>query len=60
MGSEMCRGDSRSKPGTDEVDVNLVAQRFDGGGHKHAAGAKIKAPLDEAVERIVAALVPTR
>ena len=46
----------RSKAGAGEVDVNLLAQRFGGGGHKLAAGAKIKAPLDEAVARVAAAL----
>lgn len=46
----------RSKPGADEVDVNVLAQRFGGGGHKHAAGAKIKAPIDEALETVIAAL----
>lgn len=48
----------RSKAGDDEIDVNLIAQRFDGGGHKHAAGAKIKATVDETVERILGALIP--
>lgn len=47
----------RSKAGDGEVDVNLLAQRFGGGGHKYAAGAKIKAPLDEAVRQVTAALV---
>lgn len=38
------------------VDVNLVAQRLGGGGHLHAAGAKIHAPLGEAKRRVIAAL----
>jgi len=42
--------------GNDEVDVNLVAQRFNGGGHKHAAGAKIHMPLAEAAEAVARAL----
>jgi phosphoesterase RecJ-like protein len=46
----------RSKAGEDPVDVNLVAQQFGGGGHKHAAGAKIKAPIDEARRQITEAL----
>ena len=42
----------------DEVDVNLVAQRFGGGGHKHAAGARIAEPLDRAAELVASALAP--
>ena len=53
----------RSKPGTGPnpgVDVNVLAQRFGGGGHARAAGAKVKAPLEatrravvEAVEQVM-------
>lgn len=39
-----------------DVDVNVLAQTFGGGGHKHAAGAKIHAPMGEALERVRAAL----
>jgi len=46
----------RSKAGEGEVDVNLVAQSLGGGGHKHAAGAKIKAPLTEARAKVIEAL----
>lgn len=42
--------------GADEVDVNKMAQRFGGGGHKHAAGAKIRKPLAEAADDIAAAM----
>lgn len=38
------------------IDVNLVARRFGGGGHVHAAGAKIKANLTEARRQIAEAL----
>ncbi|MEM8834403.1 MAG: bifunctional oligoribonuclease/PAP phosphatase NrnA [Planctomycetota bacterium] len=46
----------RSKTNPDSVNVNEVAQTLDGGGHKHAAGAKIRAPYAEARERVIAAL----
>ena len=41
----------RAKPelnGSGFVDVNQLAQRFGGGGHVHASGAKMDRPLDEA------------
>lgn len=46
----------RSKPGPGAVDVAAVAGRFGGGGHARAAGAKIAAPIDEALARVAAAL----
>jgi phosphoesterase RecJ-like protein len=49
----------RSKPperaGGSFVDVNHLAARFDGGGHVHAAGARIKGTLDEAAAAVVRA-----
>ncbi|MBL9121268.1 MAG: DHH family phosphoesterase [Phycisphaerae bacterium] len=54
----------RSKPrvGGDNAprffDVNRLAATFGGGGHVHAAGARIRAPLAEA-ERAVIAALPT-
>lgn len=47
----------RSKAGDDSVDVNLAAQQLGGGGHKHAAGAKIKRPLPEAINAVLDALI---
>ncbi len=50
----------RSKPtppgGTPHVlnDVNLLASKFGGGGHKHAAGAKIDKPIAEAKREVLA------
>lgn len=38
------------------VDVNTMAKQFGGGGHFHAAGAKVKSPLAETRERVVRAL----
>jgi phosphoesterase RecJ-like protein len=41
----------RAKPplnGSSFTDVNELAQRFDGGGHRHAAGARLEVGLDEA------------
>ena len=42
--------------GSEEIDVNVIAQQFGGGGHKHAAGAKIRQPLDQAVEAVARAI----
>lgn len=49
----------RAAPGADAddfVDVNLLARTFGGGGHKHAAGARIAAPLSDALAQIRAAV----
>jgi phosphoesterase RecJ-like protein len=37
-------------------DVNQIAQRLGGGGHKHAAGLAMKMPVDEAVAKLTALL----
>ncbi len=37
------------------VDVDAVAKRFGGGGHRNAAGARLPGPLDEACRLIVEA-----
>lgn len=39
-----------------EADVNAIARELGGGGHAKAAGAVIGAPLDEATERVLAAV----
>jgi phosphoesterase RecJ-like protein len=36
------------------VDVDQVARRFGGGGHKNASGARIPGPLAEARRRVLA------
>lgn len=46
----------RSKPGPRAIDVNALASGLGGGGHARAAGAKINAPLDEAVRRLLGAV----
>ena len=49
----------RSKPaGLDGgfIDVNELAAKFGGGGHVHAAGARMKGTLDEVVARVRAAV----
>lgn len=52
----------RSKPAApgndagDFVDVNALAARFGGGGHVHAAGARVKMDIDEARKAVLAAL----
>ena len=43
-------------PGQPEIDVNRVAQSFGGGGHFHAAGAKLHASLSDARQRVLTAL----
>ena len=42
-------------PGGAFVDVNHVAARFDGGGHVHAAGARIAGSLEQVAEKVRAA-----
>ncbi len=37
------------------VDVSEIATRFEGGGHKNAAGGTIRAPLEEAKQKIIEA-----
>lgn len=46
------RSKPAARPGGRFVDVNHVAAHFDGGGHVHAAGARINGTLDEAAARI--------
>ena len=49
----------RSKPasgGQPGVDVNELAAHFGGGGHVHAAGARIAGSIDEAIRQVEAAL----
>lgn len=42
----------RSKSGANAVDVAKLASQFGGGGHARAAGAKVKAPLDQVIQRV--------
>jgi phosphoesterase RecJ-like protein len=49
----------RSKPATEDVslvDVNELASRFGGGGHVHAAGARISSSLDDAEKELLAGI----
>lgn len=52
----------RSKPSTniasqgEPIDVNELAQRFGGGGHFHAAGARLETDIDAARAAVIAAL----
>lgn len=50
--SEVTRCSLRSKG---PVDVNKVANQFDGGGHQHAAGATLHCSLEKAQEQMLAA-----
>ena len=36
-----------------EVDCNLLAQQFGGGGHRAAAGATVEGPLEEVQARVL-------
>lgn len=48
---EMVRVSFRSK---EYFDVNTLAKAFGGGGHKRAAGCTIKAPLNQAIQEVIA------
>jgi len=39
-----------------DVDVSAIARQFGGGGHRRAAGARIKGRLDETREKVIAAI----
>lgn len=45
----------RSKPVPDALDVGTLTQRLGGGGHFHAAGAKLRVGLDEAERMLLEA-----
>lgn len=44
---------SKKRPDGTSVDVNQVARKLGGGGHRQASGARIKAPIDRASEMVV-------
>lgn len=46
----------RSKPGPNVVDVNAICRAFGGGGHKQAAGARLKVGVEEARRMVAAAI----
>jgi phosphoesterase RecJ-like protein len=46
----------RSKECDEPVNVNLVAQQFNGGGHARAAGARAEGTLDDVRAQLVQAL----
>jgi phosphoesterase RecJ-like protein len=48
----------RSMGGANSVDVQAVAARFGGGGHKSAAGGEPDIPILEAEARILEILLP--
>ncbi|MFW5682454.1 MAG: DHH family phosphoesterase [Phycisphaeraceae bacterium] len=51
-GKPLTRVSFRAKPGDDAVNVAALAQRFGGGGHARAAGAKIEASVDEVLAQL--------
>ena len=48
------RANLRSKG---DLDVCSVARTFGGGGHRAAAGLTVDGPMEQAIERVIAALV---
>jgi phosphoesterase RecJ-like protein len=42
--------------GKGDVDVQVIAARFGGGGHPNAAGFTMAAPLDEATRQVLSAV----
>ena len=46
----------RSKPGPPAINVSEIAQRFKGGGHARAAGAKVYASLEQVVQQVTQVL----
>lgn len=55
-GEPLARISFRSKPGTNAVNVADLAGQFGGGGHARAAGAKLTAPIDQAVRQVTQAI----
>lgn len=49
---EMKNGTTKISLRSKETDVNKLAQQFDGGGHKNAAGIMMKKPLTEAIQEL--------
>ena len=52
--NQQVRVSLRSK--SDAIDVSAIAQMFGGGGHARAAGIRMPAPLEDAREKIIAAV----
>ena len=54
---QLVKASFRSKPAANSggafIDVNHLAAHFDGGGHVHAAGARIAASMDDAVRLVL-------
>ena len=42
--------------GKGDVDVNRIAARFGGGGHRNAAGCTVPGPLERATREVLAAV----
>lgn len=47
----------RSKPGPGAVNVAALAERYGGGGHARAAGAKVEKPMDDVLETLRGVLI---
>lgn len=57
LSDDKVRVSMRSK--TDAVDVCAICQKFGGGGHTLAAGARVKGPLSEVEKRVLAEICET-
>ncbi len=55
-GTNITKVSIRAKEGPGAVDANALAQKFGGGGHLRAAGAKMSMPLAEARKRVIEAV----
>lgn len=53
---ELGEGVKVSLRGKGDVDVNRIAARFGGGGHRNAAGCTVPGPLDKATRDVLAAV----
>ncbi|MBX3402055.1 MAG: DHH family phosphoesterase [Phycisphaeraceae bacterium] len=49
----LCKISLRTKPGPDAIDANRVLGGLGGGGHARAAGAKVRASIDETRRRLL-------
>lgn len=52
-GATVTKISMRSKSGPSHIDVNVVAKGMGGGGHVHAAGARLDLPLMQAKARVI-------
>jgi phosphoesterase RecJ-like protein len=49
----LCKISMRTKPGPDAIDANRLLQSLGGGGHARAAGAKVKATVEDTKRKLL-------